>query len=491
MLNILLYDTGDSRGENNEPLGIEVIGARILAEFDTKVNVKMFWYNCDGMPAVFEENFDIIGISLNMKRLEIFDDVYRKIKSMPYNPLLFIGNVVATYGYESLLNKYKDVICMIGEGEEVYIQIINALLKNNLRLNEVNNLAFWNEGKIYTSERKTADLRFYVKPMRAFNDFIIGNKGIARIEGSRGCAWGKCDFCSVDYKYDSYSWRGIAVEKIIEQILELACAGIKSIYFTDEDFIGKDVLRLKEIIENIEKEKKNGTMPEDINFYISVKPIDILNAEIFRALQKFARVGLRETFIGIESGCDEQLKRYKKCTTKKLNADVLRKVKDLGTDIDLGFIMFDPELSIGELEENMGFVEEFQLYNYGSNFIKRLRVQSYTGFERKLNARDKFVFDLDNLEYSYRFNDNKVQTIYDLYSDIDWDVYAYQLQNVCRGEVETEEVRLELKKRIADLRKVQFLCLKRIYQSVINCDKLYLDDILRKFERLQSVKSGE
>lgn len=39
-------------------------------------------------------------------------------------------------------------------------------------------------------------------------------------------------------------------------------------------------------------------------------------------------------------------------------------------------------------------------------------------------------------------------------------------------------MRADQKKRIVALRKLQFLCLKRIYQSVVNDEKLYLDDIL-------------
>ena len=72
----------------------------------------------------------------------------------------------------------------------------------------------------------------------------------------------------------------------------------------------------------------------------------------------------------------------------------------------------------------------------------------------------------------------KIQKIYDLYIGINFDEYAYQLQNVYRGEVEAEEIRLKQKERIVALRKTQFLCLKRIYQSVIYNEKLYLDDLL-------------
>ena len=476
-MNVLFYDTGDSRNENNEPLGIEVIGARILDEFNTKVNVKLSWYNQDGIPDIFDENLDIIGISLNIKRIDVFESVYDKIKAMSHKPLIFVGNVVATYGYEYLLKKYKDIVCMIGEGEEIYVQIINAIFNNSLKMDKINNLAFWNGEEICITERKSADLNYYVKPIRAFSDFIINNKGIARIEGSRGCIWRKCNFCCVDYKYDSAAWRGIDIEKIIEQIEELASAGIKSIYFTDEDFVGNDIPRLESLIAGIERQKKINEALKDVNFYISIKPIDVLNKETFELLQRFSHVGLREIFIGIESGCENQLKRYNKCTNKKKNEKVLEAVKELDLDIDLGYIMFDPEITIEELEENINFIEQFEIYNTGSNFIKRLRIETFSEFENKYCSSSEMEFDLDNLEYIYYFKDSRVQKIYDLYSDIKFDDYAYQLQNIYRGEIETEKMRLEQKERIVTLRKLQLSCLKKIYNSVIKGENLSLDDM--------------
>ncbi len=221
----------------------------------------------------------------------------------------------------------------------------------------------------------------------------------------------------------------------------------------------------------------------DVNYFISIKPIDILDKEIFKLLQRFSSVGLREIFIGIESGCKNQLKRYNKCTTKKINEKVLKSVKELNVDIDLGYIMFDPEVTIEELEENINFIEQFKIYNTGSNFIKRLRIQSFTEFEKKFCSVSEMEFDLNNLEYIYYFKDSRIQKIYDLYSDIEFDDYAYQLQNIYRGEIETEKMRLEQKERIVALRKVQFQCLKRIYHSVIKDENLYLDDILLKFHR--------
>lgn len=469
MVNLLLYDTGDSRGENNEPLGIEVIGGRILQEFGTNVNLILRWLNCDGLPSDSDLNAQIIGISLNIKQLDVFDKIYQKIKFANNNALIFVGNVVATYGYEYLLKRYKDIICIIGEGEEIYIQIIKNFLENDLKMDRINNIAFWKEG-ICTTNRKTADLKYYVKPIRVFNNYILNYKGIARIEGSRGCSWRRCDFCCVNYKYNLFSWRKIEIEKIIEQIEELALHGIKSIYFTDEDFIGSDISHLKKLIDGIKKLKKTYITFKDVNFFISIKPIDILRKDVFELLKEFISVGLREIFIGIESGCESQLRRYNKCTTKRINGEALERAKELNADIDIGFILFDPEITVEELQENINFAEKYEIYNYGSNFIKKLRIQSFTEYERKTDARNRLKFDLNNLEYIYDFEDKNVQKIYDLYSQLKWDDYAYKLQKVYRGEIESEKARLKLKKQLVSLRKKQFEYLKKLFQEITNVE---------------------
>ena len=89
---------------------------------------------------------------------------------------------------------------------------------------------------------------------------------------------------------------------------------------------------------------------------------------------------------------------------------------------------------------------------------------------------------MNNLEYKYVFKDSKIQKIYELYKNINLDAYAYQLQNAYRGEVDTEKMRQEQKKKIVTLRRIQFLCLKKIYRSVINDEELCLDGILNEFQ---------
>lgn len=481
MCNIILYDTGDSRNEYNEPLGIEVIAAKLVQTFGEKINMELLWYSRDGLPILPDGEVDILGISLHIGQMNIFQRLYENLGQLTHRPRVFVGNVVATYGYEQLLKDYPDIVCMLGEGEESFVQIVKSMRAGHLELEGINNLAYWRDGIIHLTERRVANLDEYVNPLRTFNDFLLANRGLARIEGSRGCAWQRCGFCCVNYKYDSAPWRPIGVEKIVEQIKELASASFHSLYFTDEDFVGDNPARLETLIKHLEDVRARSEAVRGVDYFISIKATDLLNDKTFALLRRFAHAGLREIFIGIESGCDSQLMRYRKCSSREINMRALARARELDVDVDIGFILFDPGITLQELEENLDFIEQTELYQYGANFIKRLRIQPFTSFGKALCA-DELEFDLNQLEYRYQFKDPMIQRIYNLYSGLSTDNLAYLVQNKYRGEVPSAAVRREQKMRLVELRKIQLHALKRIVKSVMDGDILESKDFLSELD---------
>ena len=75
MLEILLIDLGDTRGELNEPLGIECISSRVIRQGNVKVN--MCWYNMvKSIPFDDLFQYDCIGISMNIGTLNRFEKIY-------------------------------------------------------------------------------------------------------------------------------------------------------------------------------------------------------------------------------------------------------------------------------------------------------------------------------------------------------------------------------------------------------------------------------
>lgn len=466
MSHIMLYDTGDARNEYNEPLGIEVIAAKLIQRFGQELPVELLWHSRDGLPVLSDRRLDILGISLHIGQLDVFRQLYEAVRLLPHKPLIFVGNVGATYGYERLLREYPEIICILGEGEETFVQIVEAVQTHSLHLAKINNLAYWENGGILLTQRQTANLAEYVEPVRQFTDFLHAQKGIVRVEGSRGCSWHRCSFCCINHKYNGAPWRPIPVETVIAQIEDLAVAAFRSVYFTDEDFVGSCPDRLETLIARLEEVRRNNEAVRKMNYFISIRASDLLNNRIFALLQRFSQAGLREIFVGIESGCSSQLTRYRKGVTREKNRQALIRAHALNADVDIGFILFDPETTVEELEENIRFIEETALYQYGANFIKRLRIQPFTQAVEifRGQARD---FDLERLEYRYQFKDPRIQRIYDLYMQQNADDTIYQVQNAYRGEVPSPAARQEQKDKLVEIRKKQLDALKEIVRSVM------------------------
>lgn len=70
-----------------------------------------------------------------------------------------------------------------------------------------------------------------------------------------------------------------------------------------------------------------------------------------------ARSGLNRLFLGVESGCDNQLKRFCKGITVKQSVIAIRLITALGINIRIGYISFDPLMEdTKDLVESMMFV---------------------------------------------------------------------------------------------------------------------------------------
>ena len=145
-----------------------------------------------------------------------------------------------------------------------------------------------------------------------------------------------------------------------------------------------------------------------------------------------------------------------------MNEKALALLDSLEVSIDVGFIMFDPEMTLDELEENISFISRTKLYKYGANIIKRLRIESYTEIARTLSDNDK-EFDLDNLEYKYTFRNPIIQKIYDSYDEWNSNYSTYELQSEYRGEVNCLGERQKTKQKLIDRRELEFRKLQELF----------------------------
>jgi|GEM_PF-7094659 len=125
MLKTLLIDLGDSRRENNEPIGMECIASYV--ESNSEYNVDLQWLNIDdNIHNVL--NYDIVGISLNIGNLDIFDRIYK----IATKQIIIVGGNIPTFAYGELLQHYSGIICSLGEGEETFLKLIEFLENNTI-----------------------------------------------------------------------------------------------------------------------------------------------------------------------------------------------------------------------------------------------------------------------------------------------------------------------------------------------------------------------
>lgn len=477
-LRILLVDLGADRSEINEPIALGSLTSYLKKYLGDRIEIRQVFVQLSGNPSVEDMAWsNIVGLSTRLHSLErtlsVVSD-FRKIPE-PIRPVLVLGDLIATFASEQLVEMVPEGICVLGEGEEPLLGMAQTYIeaegnkekwRHLLLTKDVPNLVFCYGDEIRHTQRRLLPLNTAPAPDRTFVPELIDIGGVIRAEASRGCAWGLCTFCAVQFKYTNrISWRPIPDERIVQELEELSSLGVRSPFYTDEDFIGNDPSRAIKLAEAICEAREQGRIRPDLTLYVDAR-VDTLLApsrkggpsaeDVLRALKK---AGLREVFVGIESGAREQVKRYAKPATAKRNMLAVQTLKKLGISLDLGFIMFDPEMELNELSLNIKFIEDAGLKYHDARFNKCLRVEPGTPLVQEYFDKDLIIgpLDINDLTYPYRWLDPRVESVYHAF----WEKWekpymdvTYELQGKTRGELPGEDVRRQRREHLGQLRAI-------------------------------------
>jgi anaerobic magnesium-protoporphyrin IX monomethyl ester cyclase len=237
-------------------------------------------------------------------------------------------------------------------------------------------------------------------------DDVGSNRGhpSLNIAASRGC-FGQCSFCFIR-SYYGCSRRRLRPLASLEKELEtrLARRAIRSIYFIDPTFIGHGGTERKRAAELGRMAQRFG-----LPFGFETR-VDTLDEGIMEIL---AAHGAESVFLGIESGCDSVLQRIgKRIGTKQIRSAV-RIVRRSGVRLNLGFIMFEPDTCLAELEENYAFLEDLELLDHHeltANLLYHNQIVLYGSMAWRRFKREKRLL-LDGrlpFEARYCFRDERV-----------------------------------------------------------------------------------
>lgn len=468
--------------EVNESIGLEVLEAYLLSIFrDIHIDIRSSKQVI--LSPTCMELYDIIGISTSISVMDQLGEVICAASQLPQMPIIVVGGIYGSYAYQDLLAKFPHVLCAIGEGESTWESIVRTLLDfpGNRpafmgSLHRIPNLAFIQDGKLAETKRSVIDLsQIFSVPRHNLAREIASQNGIVRIEGSRGCPWNACSFCVLKWKYNHSTWRGYPIEKVINELIALEACHAKAVYFTDEEFLGGTYERTSALVDSIIDLKRNGAISPDMFFAVSTSAKTILGeyskcsaGDMKALLLKMKTAGFRSFFIGLESGSKSQLDRYNKGVDANTNSAALKLLNSLGIAADIGYILFDPHVTISELCESLAFISENGLRGHMSRFAKRLRLVPKTEYCKLflMNSPD-LKFDMDTIEYSYDFLHHDVAKVFQIYNE--WESWhlkeTLHLQGLIRGSVMGDELS-SVVSRMERLRNKEYDALLHILNCV-------------------------
>jgi hypothetical protein len=313
----------------------------------------------------------LIGVSINFgqKQLafDLLDRLYECNNVHNLSSEIVVGNLIPAFSPNEFFSRYPEILISYREGEYSWCDLARYT-KDLIRKSEIDGLMFLEDREIIKTVAKDVDMTQVPTPSLDTLRDIARLKGALTIETTRGCDYAKCTFCPRDHKLNS--WRFLSEEQTLKQLKDIINAGkkfgIKShIYLADEEFVGempngKEADRIIAICKGIYSEfpefKYDSSARAD-SVFDRKKSIE-WNIKRIEMWYHCKKSGLDRLFVGVESGCDRQLKRYGKGTTSEQNIVALRILTALGINIRIGFVMFDHLMeSLDDIEENINFLE--------------------------------------------------------------------------------------------------------------------------------------
>lgn len=438
---IQLY--GDLQPANAEPLAIETLAGAIHNSFLDTISVQLYILGTfqtaeervSIMTGIVQEKYDLIGISCPQGTYEIALEALSAIYALPA-PYVVLGHALPTSLPEIFLFPYPEVLIVRGWGESAIVALCRQILECHIQPKFVPGLTYLDkDGSRHDNPPDWADA-----PPPAVR--IDPGRYFARVEGSRGCHYNVCTFCSrPPLRADQHSWMRISSTKVLSEIERLVEMGVTTFTFADEDFIGNDPVGAYDLACQLCKFPK-------LDFALSVRTDNILvpggpveeNRLRLQILQTLRDAGLSLVFVGIESFAPTQLRRFGKGTSPENHIAAIHLLQNLNIELELGMILFDPLVTLDELRLNVQTLKNNGFWCYTGQLFSFLRPQVGTPYVKLLKQQGLLgELSVNTAEYTASYQDDKAASIAQYCKE--WNKLHHRLymalRNVNRSELGT------------------------------------------------------
>ncbi len=368
------YESREWRG--TQPLGIAYL-AGYLRQHGERAD--LLDGNWGDHPLPMEEiigyalagEYRTVGLSLLTATIPTALDISRRLKKERPHLKIIWGGYHPTFAPYEVLQDFPEVdIVVRGEGEVTLLELLQAQAAG-APLSSVAGLGY-REGrqiKLTMARPLLQNLDEIPFPARDLLPPIASYPGLmdtvdkkprikASLISSRGCPF-HCHFCSIITFYAASpgkSWRGRSVANVVAEMEELARAqGASHFEFQDDNFF----VQPRRALDIVEMLHARGV---EFTFAFLTRADQIVKGERF--FPAFRQAGLRYVGAGLESGSQGSLDRLNKETTVEENSRALRILWDSDVAAQVDFIMFEPNTTVEDLEQNLTFIETHGLFGY-------------------------------------------------------------------------------------------------------------------------------
>ena len=301
-----------------EPLELEYLVSNIPEELKIDVNVKIIDLIIEHKQyeeILLEEKPDFVLFTGYITHVGVIKNLARVAKNLFPNVKTGVGGVHAEVIPEDFKSEFIDFIY-----DKNGIDGFNLTLKGLIRGQDVEKIKeeLINLGpKKRSFNYKYPDREAVYKYRKHY--YYMFHSPCALIKTTFGCPY-NCSFCFCKEITDGKYF----VRDIVDIIGELETIQEEEIYIVDDDFL-YDINKLQEFIDGIKRKniKKRFLVYGRADFISENKDI----------LIELKRYGLQAVIVGIESVRAKDLESYNKRTTKEINEECIRLLKEL--DIEL------------------------------------------------------------------------------------------------------------------------------------------------------------
>jgi len=353
----------------------------------------------------------LIGISVNSQRAyAAARQVATGLKVAGSTAFIVLGGVFASAAASEILGDCAaiDAVAM-GEGEAIIVDLAHGLLTGEPPDNVPGLTIRGPDGPIATVARPRLDnldiLPAPARPDLDGADALALQGASAYVVSSRGC-YAACSFCSIHQIYGNRLVRRRSPENVVAEILDLVRRyGVTRMSFVDDLFVEPSRRGERWVHEFCDLMIAAG---KPVQFYAEMRA-DSVTPELISHMRQ---AGLSRVFIGLEAGAPGVLARFNKGTTVADNEAALSILRSFfePNAIEFGYIMFEPDMSLAELQQQFDYV-------VGTGLCKTTHLQNrmnvYWGtpeFDR-LRAAGRLAAAPLSERWNYEFTDPGVHDV--------------------------------------------------------------------------------